>query len=254
MVSEGLVSLGCMSGELPQVILLTAASVDGRITLGADQRLLDPGVAARWGTIDQAFPGRIDEYGARVVLEGSGSFVRSDAATATWPAPSTPPDLLMQDHVPRMAPRWFVVADSRGRVDWSFTGDEDTALHVLVCRDTPLGYLQRLRDLTVGYFVVGLHHVDLRLALSTIRREFGAEVVVANSGGTMNATLLRSGLVDILDVAVLPGLIGGATTPSVMDGPSLNEDQQPIRLDLIDSTVSDGAVRNRYRIKRDTSR
>ena len=82
-------------------------------------------------------------------------------------------------------------------------------MHVLVCRDTPPGYLQRLRDIGVGYFVVGDRQVDLRLALLRIRQVLQADRVIVDSGGTLNAAVLRQGLVDIVDVVTLPGLVGG---------------------------------------------
>jgi len=50
-----------------------------------------------------------------------------------------------------------------------------------------------LRDLGVGYFVVGDRHVDLRAALARIRRVLEADRVIIDSGGTMNAALLRLG-------------------------------------------------------------
>ena len=196
----------------------------------------------------EAWPDRLHKTGATVVLEGSGSFVNADLAPPTWPAPPGPARDLFSDHLPRRSERWFVVADSRGRVDWNFTGDESTALHVLVCRATPPGYLQRLRDLQVGYFVVGERQVDLRRGLARIGEVFGARTVVANSGGTLNAGLLRQGLVDILDVVTLPGLVGGAGAPSLMDGPELGVLEHPIALQLIDRSVEHGAVRSRYRV------
>jgi hypothetical protein len=141
--------------------------VDGRITLGRHQRLLDPTVNERWDSIQVpgSFPGRPADLTSHVYLESSGSFVDVDAGAPPWPAPTTPDQELWRDHLPRTAPNWFVVADSRGRVDWTFTGDDTTILHVLACRATPPGYLQRLRDLRVGYFVVGDHQVDLCAAL-----------------------------------------------------------------------------------------
>ena len=244
-----------MDAVLPEVVLITTASVDGRITLGTHQRLLDPAVKDRWNSIrvPNAFPDRAADIGGNVFLGGSGSFVDVDAEAPSWPAPRIPVDELRRDHLPRTAPNWFVVADSRGRVDWTFTGDDTTILHVLVCRSTPPGYLQRLRELGVGYFVVGDTKVDLREALIRIREEFGAERVILDSGGTMNASLLRQGLVDMLDVVMLPGLVGGAGTPSIMDGPQMAEHDLPIRLQLLDCRVDVGAIRIRYRVLGRTS-
>jgi riboflavin biosynthesis pyrimidine reductase len=239
-----------MDGHRPEVVLITTASVDGRVTLGPHQRLIDPPVGERWGSMsaDHPFPGRPADIDATVVLGGSGSFVDVDEEAPSWPEPTTPEDELWRDHLPRTAPTWFVVADSRGRVDWTFTGDETTILHLLVCRATPLGYLQRLRDLGVGYFVVGDRRVDLRLALVRIHHVLGADRVIVDSGGTLNAAVLREGLVDIVDVVTLPGLVGGSGTPSIMDGPPLASHEPPIRLRLLDSRVDQGAVRTRYRV------
>lgn len=105
------------------------------------------------------------------------------------------------------------MADGRGRVDWTFTGD-----------------------------------ADLRAALARIRSSLGATRVIADSGGTVNASLLGQGLVDVVDVVTLPGLVGGAGTPTMMDGPALLPEDLPIRLSLIDVRVEGDAVRTRYRI------
>ncbi len=239
-----------MREELPEVVLTTTVSVDGRITLGRDQLLLDPTVGGRWSTMADhgAFEGRHAQIDATATLEGSGSFVGPHAVAPRWPRPTVSDDILWQDHLPARAQRWFIVADGRGRVDWSFTGDGITALHVLVCRSTPAGYLQRLRDIGVGYFVVGRDRVDLRSALARIRSRLGATRVIADSGGTVNASLLREGLVDIVDVVTLPGLVGGSGTPTMMDGAPLLPDDLPIRLHLIEVLVEGDAVRTRYRV------
>src|SRR6478609_9389864 len=69
-----------MDGELPEVVLITTASVDGRVTLGSHQRLIDPPNRERWGSMSAGdpFPGRPADIDATVVLEGSGSFVDID--------------------------------------------------------------------------------------------------------------------------------------------------------------------------------
>jgi hypothetical protein len=108
-----------MDADLPEVVLITTASVDGRVTLGVHQRLIDPAVMERWESMrsGNALPGRPADIDANVVLGGSGSFVDVDAEAPAWPDPTTPEHQLWQDHLPRTAPKWFVVADSRGRVD-----------------------------------------------------------------------------------------------------------------------------------------
>lgn len=238
----------------PRVVLTATMSVDGRITLGPHDRLLEPQVNARWDTMKP--PGYAEGLGrvhaglgARVTLQGSGSFVDRDAAAPDWPPPRLPDAVLRTDHLPRGAGHWFVVADGRGRVDWVYTGDETTRLHVLVCQATPLGYLQRLRDLGVGYFVVGEQQVELAEALSRIAERFRAEVIALDGGGVFNAAMLRAGLVDELDVLVLPGIVGGSGTPTLADGPVLVPEDAPIALELLSSETLEGVVRLRYRVR-----
>lgn len=65
----------------------------------------------------------------------------------------------------------------------------------------------------------------------------------------MNASLLREGLVHVLDVVTLPGLVGGTGTPTMMDGAPLCVDETAHRLSLIDVHVEGDAVRTRYRVR-----
>ncbi|WP_454300418.1 dihydrofolate reductase family protein [Salana multivorans] len=243
-----------MDSRLPKVVITTTASVDGRIALSRTSLLLQPDVARRWSTMkpdgtDELLGSRREEHGATVTLEGSGSFLVEGAPPVVLPAPVLTEAELREDFLPRRTPLWFVVADSRGRVDWSFGGDDTTALLVLVCEATPSGYLQLLHDRGIGYLTAGRERVDLAEALATIRATLGAETVVADSGGTINAALLWAGLVDEIDVVTLPGLVGGFGTPSIMDGEPLDDDAMPLRLELITCDVTPaGLVRTRYRV------
>ena len=241
-----------MPDELPEVVLTTTVSVDGRITLGRDQLLLDPKVGARWEaiTVPGAFENRHTEIAAQVILEGSGSFVPPDAVAPQWPEPTIGDDRLWEDHLPEAAARWFVVADGRGRVDW---------------------VLHRRRRPEVAGARLSQHACRLPAAVARPRRRLlhrrrrarrpqasagtdpaqpRSHRVIADSGGTLNASLLRAGLVDIVDVVTLPGLVGGAVTPTMMDGPALLADELPLRLHLIDVRVEGDAVRTRYRVRR----
>ncbi len=243
-----------MESTLPRVIITTTASVDGRIALSKDSLLLQPETARRWAVMkppntDEVLGARRDEYGSHVTLEGSGSFIDDNADPITLPGPVLPEQHLQEDFLPRRTPQWFVVADSRGRVDWTFTGDETTALLILVCEATPLGYLQMLHDRKIGYLFAGEGHVDLEIALRRVASVLDAATVVADSGGTINAALLRAGLVDEIDIVTLPGLVGGVGTPSIMDGSPLTSSEVPIRLELISCNVHElGFVRTRYRV------
>lgn len=239
----------------PRVVLTTTAGVDGRITLRRDQLLLDPSVGERWrAALPADVEGLVRRRDARVeaqnhptaTLEGSGTFVTDDAVSP-WAVEGGPWD--HPDHLPRTAPRWFVVVDGRGRVGWTFTGDDETALLVLVCRRTPPGYLARLRELGVGWLVCGEDRVDLALAVGRMGTELGVRAVRADGGGGVNGALMRAGLVDELHVVTVPVLVGGLGTPTFLDGEPLEPDGVPVRLRVVGAEHGDaGSVWTHYEV------
>lgn len=74
--------------------------------------------------------------------------------------------------------------------------------------------------------------VDLFTRLHT---RYGIDRVTIQSGGELNAVLLRAGLIDRVQVVVAPCLIGGRTTSTLVDGNPLRTvtdvaSIQPLRL------------------------
>ena len=100
--------------------------------------------------------------------------------------------------------------------------------------------------------VIYQEHPSLPAALARLRAEHGCERLTIQSGGTLNAALVREGLVDFVDVVVAPLLVGGRDTPTLMDGPSLaaTEELQALRpLELLScDALQDSYVRLRYRV------
>ena len=194
-----------------------------------------------------------DRYGLQVILEGSGSFVVDSAD----PPPALP--AADADHVDLLenrdlgSRRWFIVVDSRGRMRWSFKGDDDRRLLVLACRQTPPAYLAYLRREQIPYLVAGEARVDLLEALSLIKNRLGADCVVSEAGGGLNGALLRAGLVDELHLVVLPALVGGADTPTTFDGPALGSTGVPQTMRLADVRHVGDAIWLRYESHRPVS-
>lgn len=95
-------------------------------------------------------------------------------------------------------------------------------------------------------------HPSLADALCQLRRDYGCERLTAQSGGTLNAALLREGLIDAIDIVVAPVVVGGRDTPTLVDGPSLvsvDELSQLVSLKLVScESLQDSYLRLRYRV------
>lgn len=76
--------------------------------------------------------------------------------------------------------------------------------------------------------------VDFKKLFELVERQ-GAKAMTIQSGGDMNAVLLRAGLIDEMSIVVAPVLIGGKETPSLVGGDSLESEEdlrklRPLRL------------------------
>ena len=81
----------------------------------------------------------------------------------------------------------------------------------------------------------------------------GIGSMTIQTGGTLNAVLLRERLVDFVSVVVAPVLIGGEGTPTLVDGPPLSTSAELARisrLTLLSATVLEHSYLHlRYRVE-----
>lgn len=257
------VRAGCEDAGVgrPRVVTSNVASVDGRLTIAPGVLLLAGD--ERWSAIaGQANPYAWirAEHDPDVLLEGSGSFVPTDARPVEYPPYPGDPAPLYRHHLPAevvRAPdrRWLAVVDGRGRVRLRYTEWPDPAWagwHVLAlaCRATPAAHLAWLRESGIPYLVAGSGSVDLGQALRLLQDELGVHTVVCTGGGRLGGALLRAGLVDEVDVEVLPAAIGGRGTPALFDAAPLGPSEPAVPLRLLGSeTTGDGHLRLRYAVR-----
>ena len=64
--------------------------------------------------------------------------------------------------------------------------------------------------------------IDFANLFNRLRTESGVERMTVQSGGTLNAVLIRTGLIDHLSIVVAPVVVGGKATASLVDGESLH--------------------------------
>lgn len=87
----------------------------------------------------------------------------------------------------------------------------------------------------------------------TLKQEYEIDAVTIQTGGTLNALFLRSGLIDYLSLFIAPALIGGKNTPTLEDGLSLTteEDLKDIKtLELLEMhRLHDSYIHLKYKVK-----
>ena len=244
----------------PRVVTCNMVSVDGRLTIAPGVQLLFGD--DRWSAI----AGDSDPYrwvrevhDPDVLLEGSNSFVGADDDPITAPEPGAGRSPPPERHLPAATVevpgrRWFTVVDGRGRVRLQFSEYPDPAWSgwhalVLTSRAAPGEHLDWLRGAGIPYLVVGATRVDLGSALGLLGTELGVRTVVCTGGGQLGGALLRQGLVDEIDIEVLPAAIGGRGTPALFDADPLDSSELPARLRLLASDrTDDDHLRLRYAV------
>jgi riboflavin biosynthesis pyrimidine reductase len=214
----------------------------------------------RWPTYaGSTYADLMSRHHPQVILEGSGALVVEGQAPGVLPPASEGAEVLHTDYLPprvlaRATEGWLAVVDSRGRIRWmykEYPDDEWAGWHVLVLvsRSTPLPYLAYLRREEIPYLVVGAERVDLARALSALAETLGVRTVVSSAGARLNGALLRAGLLDEIEVEVVPIAVGGTTTPALFTTSDLAADEVPTPLHLLGATeLGEGRVLLRYAV------
>jgi len=78
-------------------------------------------------------------------------------------------------------------------------------------------------NLTVIHYREEIDFSDL---FQRMHQDHGVERITIQSGGMLNAVLVRNGLIDHLLIVIAPLLIGGKTTPTLVDGRSFQTEAE----------------------------
>ncbi len=107
--------------------------------------------------------------------------------------------------------------------------------------------VEALRLLGVDVFVHDAPRVDLPAAMQTLKK-IGIQRLMVEGGATLNFELLRLRLVDEVMVFIAPMAFGGASAPTLADGPGVTR-EHAIALQLSSVEVwEDGGVLLRYKL------
>jgi 2,5-diamino-6-(ribosylamino)-4(3H)-pyrimidinone 5'-phosphate reductase len=78
--------------------------------------------------------------------------------------------------------------------------------------------------------------IDFSDLFQRMKLEHGAERITIQSGGELNAVLVRAGLVDHLLIVVAPLLVGGKATPTLVDGRSFQTEAELLGIKALQLT------------------
>jgi 2,5-diamino-6-(ribosylamino)-4(3H)-pyrimidinone 5'-phosphate reductase len=89
------------------------------------------------------------------------------------------------------------------------------------------GLQNKYSNIEVLHYDSTIDFVDL---FAKLKAEYGAERMTIQSGGELNAVLLRAGLIERALIVVAPCLIGGRSTSTLVDGDSLQTTEDLVKI------------------------
>lgn len=197
----------------PITTLFLIQSVDGKITTGdVDELDTDLDFRRLHGVkegLHQYY--ELEEQIAGVSFNSGRVLAKVGANERRWESDE-------RDHVT------FIIVDSRPHLTASgseYYARRSRELYLITSnREHPLfGLTDRYRHVRVLLYPDG---IDFRDAMAQLRGEFGIEKLTIQTGGELNAHLLRLGLIDYVSLVVAPCLVGGRDTQSLIGGESLH--------------------------------
>ncbi len=125
----------------------------------------------------------------------------------------------------------FIVVDNKPHLDKngteSFAKRSDIFYLITTNKNHPAFELQdRYGNLKIMFYE---GEIDFEDVFRRFKEEFGIDRITIQTGGTLNAVLLRQKLIDKVQIVIAPCLIGGKNTPTLIDGESLRSEE-----DLLD--------------------
>lgn len=101
---------------------------------------------------------------------------------------------------------------------------------------------EKYPNIEILYYPKEIDFVDV---FRRFKKEYGIKRVTIQTGGTLNATLLRLKLIDRVSIVIAPCLIGGKDTPSLISGESLHTEKDLTQVKALELT-SVKKLKNNY--------
>lgn len=121
----------------------------------------------------------------------------------------------------------FVIIDNKPHLKLSginyFLKRSKKLFLVTTNKNHPAFELKNAENIEIIFYENEIDFTDL---FSKLKNEFECDRLTIQTGGTLNAILLRDGLIDHVSIVVAPALIGGKDTATLIDGESLRAPEE----------------------------
>ena len=101
---------------------------------------------------------------------------------------------------------------------------------------------EKYSNIEILYYPNKIDFVDV---FGRFKKDYGIKRVTIQTGGTLNATLLRLKLIDRVSILIAPCLVGGKNTPSLIDGESLHAEKDLPQIKALE-LISCKKLKNNY--------
>ena len=218
--------------ERPWIILNAAMTADGKIDTTARQ-------GAKISS-DSDWE-RVDRLRAEVdaVMVGGRTLLNEDPRLTV-----KSPELRLkrtQSDCPENPIKVGIISNASIPPEGKFMQSGSDRVIVFTTRQTSSDQIEKLQQAGAQVVLSESQRVNLPEAMRTLKAN-GAEKVLLEGGGTLNAAMFAEGLIDEVRLYIAPLIFGGANAPTLADGIGLSSDQA-VRLDLKNAeALSDGGI------------
>lgn len=141
----------------------------------------------------------------------------------------------------------FVVVDNKSHLDKNgteyFAKRSDHFYLITTNKNHPaFGMKDKYPTMHILFYENKIDFIDV---FHRFKKDFGIKRVTIQTGGTLNAELLRLGLIDRVSIVIAPVLIGGNNTQSLVGGESLHNEADLLKIKAL-KLVKNETLKNSY--------
>ena len=213
----------------PYVILNAAMSLDGKIaTHTGDSRMSSPADLKRVHRLRASVDG---------IMVGMRTLLRDNPKLTVKSAKGRKPQRIIVDSDAQTPLTSYVVKTAR-----------DIPTIIAVTSRAPKNRIEILEQTGVKVFVCGKGPlVSVKILLRTLRK-LGIRKILLEGGGALNWSMLSSGLVDDVSVAITPRILGGEKAVTLAEGKGTPVVRDGVKLKLLNTARYGPDLVVRYKV------